>query len=436
MVDMADPGWKTFYDSSTPQTEKMPDPWDLLSGLDRMVVLRCLRPDKVVPAVQDFIVENMGRSYIEPPTFNLQLSYDDSHSCAPLVFVLSPGADPMAGLLKFANDKGFGGNKIQTISLGQGQGPIAAGMIDQAIKNGTWVVLQNCHLATSWMPKLEKICEEVIIPENTKPEFRLWLTSYPSPDFPVSILQNGFVFVDYPMIASFLLRFSESGIYYAPPEGKYEDYIEYIRSLPLIPNPEVFGLHENADITKDQKETQELFDSILLTLPRQTGGGGKSSAEMIEELATDILSKFPPSFDIEMVMEKYPVIYNESMNTVLRQELIRFNRLTTVVRSTLVNLRKAVKGLVVMSGELEDVFNNMMVGARQNFARKYTIPIDHVGFEFRVTREEREMDHKPEDGVYVYGLFIEGARWDREKMVVGESLPKVLFDTMPVVSFL
>ncbi|KAK7493486.1 hypothetical protein BaRGS_00015197 [Batillaria attramentaria] len=285
-------------------------------------------------------------------------------------------------------------------------------------------------------------------------------------------------------------KLSPSGIYYAPPESPYQNYCDYIRSLPLNPSPEVFGLHENADITKDNKETHQLFDNILLTLPRQSGGGGKSSGEVIEELAEDILSKLPSNFDLELVMKKYPVLYNESMNTVLRQELIRFNRLTSVVRSALQNLRKAIKGLVVMNAELEEVFNSMLVGkvpaswmaksypslkpmgsyitdllqrlkvfedwirhgapqefwisgfyftqsfltgVSQNFARKYHIPIDLVGFEFEVMEEERYMPCKPEDGAYVYGLFIEGARWDRETMEIGESLPKILFDTLPII---
>lgn len=89
--------WKKIYDSGKPHEEQLPDQWRLLLGMNRMVVLRCFRPDKLVPAVQEFIVDNMGRTYIEPPTFDLAGSYSDSNCCSPLIFVLSPGSDPTAG---------------------------------------------------------------------------------------------------------------------------------------------------------------------------------------------------------------------------------------------------------------------------------------------------------------------------------------------------
>ncbi|XP_071449339.1 dynein axonemal heavy chain 3-like [Hetaerina americana] len=606
--------WKELYSSSTPQKANFPEPFNDVDGINKLIILKCVRPDKVVPAVQDFITQNMSRSFIEPPPFDLVGSFSDSNNCTPLIFVLSPGADPMVSLMKFAETKGIGGDMIQTISLGQGQGPIAESMINKAVSLGHWVVLQNCHLAESWMGCLEKICEDVIVPETTHERFRIWLTSYPSSAFPVAILQNGVKMTNEPPkgMKSNLLRsymndpisdakffsackktkewqnllfglcffhalvqerrnfgplgwnipyeFNESDLrisvmqlqmflndydeipfealtyltgecnyggrvtddkdrrlllsllfivynkdlienpnysfspiefYHLPPDPTVSGCIEYIKTLPLITHPEVYGLHENADITKDINETEELLHGILLTQTQISSGvAGVDTGEFVIEIAADILGKLPAQYDLEAVAEKYPVMYSNSMNTVLRQELVRFNRLTKEIRVTLANVQRAIKGSVVMSSELEEVNNSLLVGkvpvtwasksypslrplggyvadllarlaffqkwinvgspvvfwisgfyftqsfltgVMQNYARKLKIPIDHLAFDFEITNIETDAESNPENGEYCKGLFLEGARWDRDTRELQESLPKTLYDSVPVI---
>lgn len=64
-------------------------------------------------------------------------------------------------------------------------------------------------------------------------------------------------------------------------------------------------------------------------------------------------AKTPPVYNFEEIFKKFPTDYNESMNTVLRQEVVRYNRLLVVMEDSLVNVKKALKGLVVMSDDLE-----------------------------------------------------------------------------------
>ncbi|KAK7071720.1 Dynein heavy chain 3, axonemal [Halocaridina rubra] len=182
--------WEVVYESPSPHEITFPEPYHELGGLERLAVLRCIRPDKVTLAIQDLIGKQLGEEYLSPPQFSISSSYDDSTCRTPLIFILSPGTDPVGALQKFAEEKQIPDEALHIISLGQGQGSVAESTIEQGAESGWWVVLQNCHLAETWMVTLDILCNNILSADSTHPSFRLWLTSYPSPAFPMSLLQD------------------------------------------------------------------------------------------------------------------------------------------------------------------------------------------------------------------------------------------------------
>jgi len=109
---------------------------------------------------------------------------------------------------------------MKSISLGQNQGPIAEKVIHEARKVGSWVLLQNCHLYPSWMPRLEQICEQMEMrssgrgQDTSHSSFRLWLTSYPSEVFPATVLQSGIKMTNEPPLG---LKSNMNGSYKTEP---------------------------------------------------------------------------------------------------------------------------------------------------------------------------------------------------------------------------
>lgn len=157
--------------------------------------------------------------------------------------------------------------------------------------------------------------------------------------------------------------FSKSGHYKVIEPGEKDDYLEYIKKLPLNPQPEAFGLHENAEITTYINETIILMENVLSMQPKSGGGGkGKSREEIIGEQALSLQNRTPPVFSLEKVSKLYPTSYEESMNTVLFQECVRYNKLLSDMNSMLKLVQKALLGDIVMTEDLEKmaeaIYNN------------------------------------------------------------------------------
>ncbi|TGZ44717.1 Dynein heavy chain 1, axonemal [Temnothorax longispinosus] len=630
--------WQHFLTTTTPiqlYVAPFPQPWKTkLDDFEKLLVLKCLRPDKVTNAMQIYMTKYLGQQFVEPQTTKLLAIYKESSNTTPIIFILSPGSDPAAELYKFADKLKMEG-KLHSISLGQGQELRAQAMLKKSAEMGTWLFFQknakvtNCHLVSSWMPKLEFLIE-TLSSENTHQNFRLWLTSAPSPDFPISILQNSSKMTVEPprgikanMLRAYLTQvmemqeflqpdhlkalsfkrlifslcmfhsilierrkfgplgfnisydftngdlaiclsqlymflmeydtlpfkiltytaghinyggritddwdrrcvltlledyynvnvvsqdyqFDEQGIYHQhsfhkqivtkyafilnlkhatfsctklPAAASFNDYLEYIKGFPLNDDPSLFGMHSNADISYAQAEAYACLATLLNMQPRELGVVTASVEEVTSQITKDMLSTISEPFDLTAMQARYPILYEESFNTVLLQEAKRYNSLLEIVQSTLQDLLKALRGFVVMSEQLEmmatSLYNNkipanwesksypslkslagwfidlkerirfirewqdqgippafwlsgfycpqaFLAGTLQNFARKHVVCVDTIDFSFKVLSSKPTQ--RPLDGCIIYGLFLKGCRWDGNYLV--ESLPKELF---------
>lgn len=270
-------------------------------------------------------------------------------------------------------------------------------------------------------------------------------------------------------------------------------YMDYIDTLPLVDSPEVFGLHPNADITYQSNLAKSCLDTILSIQPKDSsGGGGETREAVVQRLADDMLDKLPENYiahEVKSRLQKMGAL--SPMNIFLRQEIDRMQRVITAVRQTLTDLKLAIDGTIIMSETLRDSLDCMYDARIPTHWKKISWESSTLGFwytdllernhQFRgwcfegrpnvfwmtgffnpqgfltAMRQEVTRAHKgwaldcvvlhndvtrffkdditqpPAEGVYVHGLYLDGAGWDRRGCKLVEPTQKVLFTSMPVI---
>lgn len=287
--------------------------------------------------------------------------------------------------------------------------------------------------------------------------------------------------------------FSFTPGYKIPNMKSIEDYRSFIDTLPLADSPEVFGLHPNADISSQTKTSQKMLDTVLSIQPKDSSsGGGETREEAVKRLADDLLSKLPDSYDrnkVKAALQKQGAL--KPVNIFLGQEVDRIQSVLKVCRQDLKDLKLAIDGTIIMSSRLQDTLDALydahvpatwtkvswpamtlglwfsevlarvqqytswlfegrplvfwlsgffnpqgfLTAIRQEITRAHTgWALDSVRLTTEVVKQmKEEITQPPSEGVYIYGLFIEGAGWDRKNVRLTESQPKVIYQSMPVV---
>lgn len=100
--------WRKVLDADDPAAIPLPEPLkDKLTPFQKLMVIKVMREEKLVYAIKKFVAKELGNRYIESPPFDLVGAANDSTNMTPIIFVLSPGADPIADLIALAKSKGM-----------------------------------------------------------------------------------------------------------------------------------------------------------------------------------------------------------------------------------------------------------------------------------------------------------------------------------------
>lgn len=181
--------WHKWYQLKEPESAPLVGDWEkTVSQFQKIIIVRCMRADRLSLCLRKFVADALGEEFVEPSMLTLKDVVNEATAKMPLLFVTSAGVDPLNDLMRLADELGIA-DKLRSLSLGRSQTESAEKLIAQGIQHGHWVYLANCQLSLHWLSKLEKIIENIDI-DNASPSFRLWLSTLPCSDFPISVLQS------------------------------------------------------------------------------------------------------------------------------------------------------------------------------------------------------------------------------------------------------
>ncbi|KAN0062764.1 dynein heavy chain [Thecaphora frezii] len=189
--------WLVFLRSNNPETV-VPRFWaedcpQLADRVRQMLVVKCLRPDRIVQAMAAFTSHVFGQDVLGEPGYDLgQIVEDEVDASTPIALCSVPGYDAsyrVDNLVKLV------GARCTPVAMGSQEGfALADHAITAGARTGNWVLLKNVHLAPSWLSQLEKKMQSL----NPHRNFRLFLTCETSPSIPVNFLRASRILMNEP----------------------------------------------------------------------------------------------------------------------------------------------------------------------------------------------------------------------------------------------